>query len=208
MNWNWKDTRERYASLSIGMHWLMLLLLIGVYAAINLHDMAPKGSDLRAAFKTWHFALGLVAFVLVGMRLAIRFFSERRPDIEPAVARWQLQAARWMHAALYLFMIGMPLLGWFALSAKGIPVPFFGMQLPALIGPDKGLASTFKEIHELVGTVGYYLIGLHALAALFHHYVMRDNTLLRMLPGARAGLRSGRAQKKYDPASMGHFKRR
>jgi cytochrome b561 len=88
-----------------------------------------------------------------------------------------------MHLALYLFLIAMPLLGWLALSATGKPVPFFGLQLPALVGADKALADSLKEIHETIGTVGYYLVGLHAAAALFHHYGMRDNTLPRMLPG-------------------------
>lgn len=50
------------------------------------------------------------------------------------------------------------------------------------MGENKALGDLFKEIHETGGTIGYYLIGLHAVAALFHHYVMRDNTLVRMLP--------------------------
>jgi len=86
------------------------------------------------------------------------------------------------HAALYLFMIVMPLLGWLTLSAEGDLIPFFGLQLPPLIDPDRSLAHSIKDIHETIGTIGYYLIGLHAVAALFHHYVMRDNTLTRMLP--------------------------
>ncbi len=192
-NWNWKNTGSRYGSLSITMHWLMLLLLVSVYVSINLHDLAPKGSELRAAFKTWHFMLGLSVFLLLGARLAIRFLSGPAPRIEPPAGRRQLAAARAMHLVLYAFMIAMPLLGWLALSAGGKPIPFFGLELPALIGPSKGMASTFKEVHETIGTIGYYLIGLHALAALIHHYIMRDDTLARMLPGARSQLRSENA---------------
>ena len=59
------------------------------------------------------------------------------------------------------------------LSAAGKPIPFFGLEL---------LSKSIKEIHATAGTVGCYLIGLHAFAGLFHHYVMRDNTLIRMLP--------------------------
>ena len=88
-----------------------------------------------------------------------------------------------MHLALYAFLVAMPLLGWLTLSAKGKPIPFFGLQLPALVGADKALADSLKEVHETIGTIGYYLVGLHAVAALFHHYGMRDNTLQRMLPG-------------------------
>ncbi len=182
---DWKNTNDRYGSLSIGMHWLMLLLLIGVYAAINLHDLAPKDSALRADLKTWHFMLGLSVLVLVAVRLATRLFSERAPRIEPEPAAWQRRLSALVHLALYCFMIGMPVLGWFAVSAKGDPVEFFGMQLPALVGQDKTLYKSLKDIHETIGTVGYFLIGLHAAAALFHHYVMRDNTLRRMLPARR-----------------------
>ena len=96
----------------------------------------------------------------------------------------QKLVAKLMHAALYALMIGMPLLGWLVLSAEGDPIPFFGLQLPPLIGPNEGLEETIKEIHETFGTVGYFLIGLHAAAALFHHYFVRDNTLKRMLPGS------------------------
>ena len=179
---NLKNTTDRYGSLSIGMHWLMLLLLVGVYAAINLHELAPKGSALRADLKTWHFVFGLSAFVLVALRLAVRLFSGSAPNIEPPVPRWQQHAATLMHLALYVFLCVMPVLGWLVLSTKGDPISLFGLPLPALMGPDKALSRSLKEIHETIGTIGYYLIGLHAAAALFHHYLLRDNTLRRMLP--------------------------
>ena len=57
-----------------------------------------------------------------------------------------------------------------------------GMQLPQLVGESKSVADWTKELHEAGGTIGYFLIGLHAAAALFHHYIVRDNTLRRMLP--------------------------
>jgi cytochrome b561 len=76
----------------------------------------------------------------------------------------------------------MPLLGWLILSGENKPVPFFGIELPALIGANKVLAKQLEEIHETIGNVGYFLIGLHAVAALAHHYIHRDNTLVRMLP--------------------------
>ena len=181
---NWKNTASRYGSLSIGIHWLMLLLFIAVYGCIELRSFYPKGSDLREALKTWHFILGMLVFVLVWLRLAARL-SGPAPDIQPEPANWQQLSAKLMHLALYALMIVMPLSGWLLLSATGKPIPFFGLELPALIGANKGLASQIKEIHEFLGTAGYYLIGLHAAAALYHHYIMRDNTLTRMLPGRK-----------------------
>ncbi len=177
----WKNTTDRFGRLSIGMHWLMLLLLVGVYACIELREYFPRGSDLREGLKAWHFMLGLSVFALVFVRLAIRLAGPT-PRIQPELPAWQRHFARLMHALLYIFMVVMPVLGWLTLSAEGKSIPFFGLQLPALIGPDKAFAHSVQEIHETIGTIGYYLIGLHAVAALFHHYLMRDNTLLRMLP--------------------------
>ena len=181
----YRNTTDRYGSLSIGMHWLMLLLLIAVYATINLHDLFPKGSDLRVELKVWHFMLGLCVLALVFVRLVTRLFSGATPRITPPIPRWQERLAEAMHIALYFFMLSMPVLGWLAVSAKGDPILFFGLQLPALIGHDKALYDLLKEIHETIGTIGYYLIGLHAVAALAHHYMMHDNTLLRILPTRR-----------------------
>ena len=79
-------------------------------------------------------------------------------------------------------MIGMPLAGWLILSGEGQTIPFFGLELPPLIAADKALAKSIEELHETAGLVGYYLIGLHALAGLYHHYFVKDNTLKRMLP--------------------------
>lgn len=178
---NFRNSAIRYGSLSISIHWLMLLLFIAIYATIDLRELYPKGSDPREALKTWHFMLGMLSFVLVWLRLAARF-SGPTPLIKPAIPHPQEISAKLLHLALYVLMIGMPITGWLLLSATGKPVPFFGLELPALIGENKDLAKTLKDIHEFVGTAGYYLIGLHAAAALYHHYIVRDNTLLRMLP--------------------------
>jgi cytochrome b561 len=175
---------DRYSRLSISLHWLMLLLIAATYACIELREFYPRGSDPREALKSWHFMLGLSILLLVLVRIAARFVAPA-PPIIPAPSVWQQRVAKLVHLALYLLMIGMPIAGWLILSAEGKPIPFFGLELPALINPDKTLAEWIEEIHETAGTVGYYLIGLHALAALFHHYVVRDNTLARMLPRRR-----------------------
>ncbi|QKE62497.1 cytochrome b [Aquipseudomonas campi] len=179
---SWKNSEQRYGSLSIALHWLMLILIAGVYACIELKGNFPKGSDTRELLKQWHFMLGLAVFALVWLRLLARLIAPT-PNIVPALPAWQAIPAKLMHLALYLLMIGAPLAGWLILSAAGKPIPFFGLELPPLVGENKQLAGQIKELHELAGTAGYWLIGLHAVAGLFHHFVSRDNTLTRMLPG-------------------------
>ncbi|MDM8010704.1 MAG: cytochrome b [Parasphingorhabdus sp.] len=177
--------RTRYASLSIFLHWAMLLLIIGVYSCILLHESFPRGSDMRADLKTWHFMLGLSVLALVIIRIVTRLFTTK-PPIKPEPPAWQMLLAKVTHLSLYAFMLAMPLLGWLILSSADATIPFYGLELPALVAPDKALAEQIEEVHETIGTIGYFLIGLHALAALFHHYVVKDNTLRRMLPGKRS----------------------
>ena len=179
---NWRNSAQRYGTLSVSLHWLMFLLIVAVYACIELREFYPKGSDIRAAFKTWHFTLGLTVLSLVWLRLGLRLLQPV-PAIEPPPVAWQRYLATAMHFALYALMFAMPIAGWMILSAEGDPIPFYGFELPPLIGQNEATAELIEEIHETAGTVGYYLIGLHAVAGLFHHYVLRDNTLKRILPG-------------------------
>ncbi|HEY0973228.1 MAG TPA: cytochrome b [Solimonas sp.] len=177
-------TPARYSSLSITLHWLMLAMLIGVYACIELRVLFERGSDAREAIKAWHFMLGLSVFALVWIRLIARWVGGV-PAITPAPPTWQRRLSGLVHFALYALMIGMPIGGWLILSAEGKPVPFFGLTLPPLVLPNEALAEQVEEIHETVGAAGYWLIGLHALAGLFHHYFQKDDTLRRMLPIVR-----------------------
>ncbi|MDQ0013613.1 cytochrome b561 [Variovorax boronicumulans] len=181
---NWKNTPQRYSAVLVALHWLMLLLLVAVYALMELRDLTPRGSALRAGMKSLHFSLGLCVLALVTARLAARWTSGATPPIAPPMPPWQARLARFMSVALYVFMIAMPLLGWLALSADDKPVALFGLALPSLLAPDTGLAHRLEDAHEALGTIGYFLIGLHAAAGLFHHYVVKDNTLRRI--GLRA----------------------
>ena len=176
---NWKNTPQRYGFMAVGLHWLMLLLLVAVYSCIDLRELFPKGSEPRDLLKTWHFMLGLLVFALVWLRLAVRLSGPvpcamQEPD-------WQTILAKFVHFALYMLMILMPLLGWLMLSAAGKPIPFFGLTLPSLLSEDKDFAQFLKEMHETLGTIGYFLIAAHALAALYHHFIKKDGTLFRML---------------------------
>ena len=91
-----------------------------------------------------------------------------------------------MHALLYLTLLLLPLLGWLALSAKAQPVHLFYVDLPlAPFDLDPDWAKPLRAWHARIANAGYALIGLHAAAALVHHYVFRDNVLARMLPRLR-----------------------
>ncbi len=178
---SWKNTTQRYGSLSIALHWLMLALIAVVYFTMEFRGIFPKGSAGRTWMIQAHFTFGLTIFALVWLRLLARITAPT-PQITPAIPTWQAIPAKLMHLALYVLMIGAPLAGWLILSAKGKPIPFYGLELPALLGKNHALAENLEHWHVLAAKTGYWLIGLHSVAALYHHYVSRDNTLTRMLP--------------------------
>ena len=176
-----RNNHERYGTLSVSLHWLMAVMLIAIYVTMNLHESFPKGSAMRSGLKTWHYMLGLSVLVLALFRFVWNMMSTA-PSIVPTPPKWQTMLAKLMHLALYALMIAMPIAGWLILSGEGDPIPFWGLELPALMAPNESLADAIQEAHEAGATIGYFLIGLHAIAGLYHHYVVRDNTLRRMLP--------------------------
>lgn len=178
---NWKSTASGYGTPALALHWLAVVLIAAAYATMELEDVFPEGSAGRDALAQWHYTIGLSVFALVWIRLLVRL-ADGSPEVKPPLPKWQAVLANWMHWALYGIMILVPLAGWAAASAQGTPLALFGYEIPALVSESERLADTLEDLHEAGATAGYFLIGLHAAAALFHHYVMRDNTLRLMLP--------------------------
>ena len=91
--------------------------------------------------------------------------------------------SRLLHLALYAFLLAMPLLGlataW--TDGKSLYLPFTDIALPALLAPDRDLAHRLEDLHGSIGEAFYWVIGLHVVAALYHHWGRRDDTLRRML---------------------------
>jgi cytochrome b561 len=152
---------------------------------MELRVLYPRGSDPRELLKVWHDMLGITVLALVVVRLVARW-SSPEPRIVPPLPVWQKLVSHVLHYALYALMILMPIGGWLVLSGEGEAIPFWGLTLPPLMGSNDELAHTLEEWHKLGGEIGYWLVGLHSVAALYHHYVSGDNTLKRMLPRGAA----------------------
>ena len=174
-------TATRYAPVLRRLHWLMAVLILLGYLAIEQRGLFERGTPARFAMVQSHFWIGLTVFVLAFWRLAQR----RRfgaPAVSPPLPGRQSPIATLMHIALYAFFIVMPILGlataW--TDDKILYLPFTDLALPALLAPDKDLAHTLEDLHGTIGDVFYWVIGFHVAAALYHHVVRRDDTLRRM----------------------------
>ena len=174
--------RPRYSPALRRLHWLMALLILAAYLLIEQRGLFPRGSGARTAMVQGHFWVGLTVFVLVWWRLATRR-RDGAPAIAPPLDRWSALVAKLLHLALYAYFIVMPVLGlataW--TDGKAVNIPFTGIALPALLAENKALAHTLEDLHGSLGEAFYWVIGLHVLAALYHHLVRRDDTLRRML---------------------------
>ena len=96
--------RNRYGLPSLALHWFMALLLVALVICVELHELFPKGDPIRAGLVAWHFRLGLAVFVLVWLRLVLRWV-DRTPAITPTPPRWQTGLSHAVQGLLYLLMI-------------------------------------------------------------------------------------------------------
>ncbi|MFW2341154.1 cytochrome b [Brevundimonas sp.] len=175
------EPRNRYSQVSLILHWLIALMVIGQIALIMAHD-ATEG-DLSRSFVMWHKSVGLSILVLTLVRLGWRIANPAIP-LPAEMPRWQKNLARVTHLLFYGVLIGMPLGGWAASSAAGRDIDWFGLfNWPLLPIPGgREAAGRFMDMHELGAKILYVLLALHILGALKHHFVDRDNVLHRMLP--------------------------
>ncbi|MCX7324540.1 MAG: cytochrome b/b6 domain-containing protein [Hyphomicrobiales bacterium] len=174
----------RYDPFSIDLHWLVAVAVLATYAIGLGRELVPTG-QLRTATLALHLSLGLSVFVLTALRLGWRGLRVSVPSL--AGQRWALLASQAMQLALYFALIALPLIGLFSVWAEGRGVSVFGLcVLPSPINADKRLVEPLEDLHAVGAHLMIVLAGLHAAAALVHHHLLRDDTLVRILPLALA----------------------
>ncbi|WP_095081486.1 cytochrome b [Pseudomonas sp. Irchel s3h17] len=176
-----RNSSSRYGWVSIFLHWGVVLVVVGLFAL----GLWMVGLDY---YSTWrkdapdlHKSIGLVLFAVMVLRGLWRFFSPP-PPILASYDRMTRLGAKLGHGFLYLGLFGVMITGYLISTADGVGIPVFGLfEVPALI-------SGLPDQADIAGVIHFYLAwalvvfsGLHALAALKHHFIDRDVTLTRML---------------------------
>ena len=172
----------RYAPGLRRLHWLMAVLIALAYLFIEQRGLFERDTAPRAAMVQTHFWIGITVLALTVWRLRLRAIAAI-PPITPALPAWQAAPAKLLHLALYAFLIVQPLLGLATAWADGkaVLLPFTDIALPALLAADESLAHQLEDLHGSIGEIFYWVIGAHVVAALYHHFMRRDDTLKRML---------------------------
>lgn len=177
-----RNTTERWGWVSIGIHWLSLLMVLSLVVVGFVMQELPN-SPTKIEVYALHKSFGLTLLALTVLRLLWRLVAGT-PAAVPGTPRWQQAAAQVSHGALYAILLAMPLSGWLYNSASGFPLKWFGLlSLPKLSGYDADVKAFALGMHEWLFIALAVVVSVHAAAALKHHYFDRDATLARMLPG-------------------------
>jgi cytochrome b561 len=175
------NTAQRWGHLSQALHWIVVALIAWLaWLGLTMVDL-PLGPQKIHTYAL-HKSIGLSVLALATLRLAWRLVAGH-PQHVIGVAHWQHRIADLTHGALYVLLFAIPLSGWLFNSLSGFPLQWFGLfNLPALAGKDKALAELAADTHETLFWALAVLVALHAAAALHHHFVLKNDTLRRMLP--------------------------
>jgi cytochrome b561 len=180
------NSRERYGLLHQLLHWLIALMVIGLLGLGVVMTDFVEDRALQYELYQLHKSFGLTLLALMAVRLGWRL-SQPVPPLPAHMGKAERVLARFTHWGFYLLLFAMPIAGLVMISASSLPIgEVFGLfPFPELVGNDQGLYETAREAHEILGWAILGILGMHVAGALKHHFIERDNVLLRMLPGAR-----------------------
>jgi cytochrome b561 len=173
----------RYDSVAIALHWATAVLVFANFALAQTWDWFAKPA--KGLMEDTHMSLGVLLTAVIVARLVWRLIPGHQ--VSAIGAGWQRLAAKGTHYLLYALLVAEAALGFAFRWGAGRPMAFFGTGIPPLIGEmARPLRRQLREFHEWIGWAIVIIALLHALAALYHHYVLKDRVLVRMLPrGAR-----------------------
>lgn len=170
-----------YIGIAKLFHWLTALSVITAIVLGFAMVSASPGPGQNKLYDL-HRSFGALILLLTGLRLLWRLYSPPPPKV-PGMPAWQEKAAVYMHRLLYVMLFAMPLLGWAGTSAFPAKIMVFGLfELPPLVAPDRELSELLLGIHWRLAFVLCAMIAGHVGAALYHHFIVKDETLKRMLP--------------------------
>jgi cytochrome b561 len=176
------DTAWRYGIVTQTLHWLTAIAVLAAYF------LGPGGREQRAFSPAmdWtrqlHETVGLALFGIVLLRIVWRIFEGEKAHA--GLAKWMVYSSKFVHLLLYALLIGIPATAITGTWLEGHPLTLLGgTTLAPLVTEIHDLGTSIMEIHTTLGNVILWVAGLHAAAALGHHFLLRDRVLVSMVPG-------------------------
>ncbi|MFM2319528.1 MAG: hypothetical protein RLZZ215_2149 [Pseudomonadota bacterium] len=179
-----RNTNNSYGWVTISLHWVMAILLIGMYFMGEYMVDLTYYDPLYHSLPYWHKSIGIALGFALLFRLVWNF-SNPKPITTPTTQgtpEFTHTLAKLGHFALYALLLVLIISGYLISSAKGQGIEVFGLfEIPALLASDEQRGEIAGRVHEIAASLFILLVAIHALAALFHHVYWKDNTLTRML---------------------------
>jgi cytochrome b561 len=173
---------ERYSRTAQLFHWVTVLLVVAAYIT-SVGGPETRVYALANDFiRGLHELLGMSVFVLTLARVSWRAISP--PPASPAMPVWMELGAKLGHWTIYALLLMVPVTAILGAWLEGHPLTLLAVaNIQPWFSPSPQLGSLLASTHGWLGDVLIWLAGLHAVAALYHHFWRRDPVLLSMLPG-------------------------
>lgn len=179
------NSSQHYGAVAMALHWLVLVLVAVSWLTGEFHEAFPKGPP-RDAVIFAHVTLGLSIVALLVARLGWRLVDPPPAPEKSTLGRWADRAAQAAHYIMYALLFAVPASGVVTLFARGKALSIFGLfEIASPWVADRAFARNMTEVHEVLVNGLLIVVALHVIAALAHHYVLKDRTLLKMLPESR-----------------------
>jgi cytochrome b561 len=180
----WKNTNYAWGAVAKSFHWLLAAMILGQLVLGRVADKAAL-SPAKLDLFVWHKSIGVSILLLAVLRLAWRLANP--PPLAPAgIPRHETLLAKSGHILLYLLMFAVPLSGWWVSDSSRVPFKaFWIMPMPDLLPIDRSMQEIAGRVHGLLIAVLLAVVIVHTAAALRHHFMLRNETLIRMLPVRR-----------------------
>lgn len=179
-----RNTNQAWGSVAKLFHWLLAVLISAQFVLGFIAEEAavsPRKLDLFVMHKS----LGITILLLAAVRLGWRVGNT--PPAAPAgLSSGERRLARFAHMLLYLLMLAVPLSGWWISDTSLIPFKFYWtLPVPDFLDTSRAASEIAAEVHEVLTVLLLAVVSVHVLAALRHHFVLRNDVVSRMLPTVR-----------------------
>ena len=177
------NTRPSFDRVTIVLHWATVVLVLVLFASAGLHALAEaRQSDFAPVVLQIHRSLGVTIWVVTALRLAWRLTNASMPPFPEHMGKLHRVMTKFSEYGLYALLLVQPATGLLTTLFNGRPFALLLLRFPPLMPRDDVLRAAFNLSHELGAWTLAALAVSHAGAALFHHFVLRDDVLACMAP--------------------------
>ena len=178
--------RTHYDAFSRALHWLTAIAVIAAFVLGPEHFGRELRQGLDPATR-WdivtHESLGMLVAALTLLRLLWLAVRPTPPRFDSP--RWMQIIAKTTQGFLWLLLLAVPATALLAMGSEGHPLTLLGGirvdEMPLIAQSTLVDLADWGEVHGLLGDVILWLSGLHAVAAIYHHVLLKDGVLRSML---------------------------